>query len=72
MSAYEKLLEAEGLVFQGIISAASKTVILFSDPQSRSTLGIYEWEFPVEAIRKRLAESRLAFQVTINPAMQGT
>jgi hypothetical protein len=61
MSDYEQLLEVQGLIPQGRISTASKTVILFFDPLSRSTLAILESDFCAEAIQKRLAESRLAF-----------
>ena len=54
----EEVLRANGAEFQGYIAACGRTLVLFSDPVSGTTLALETAEFSTDAVAARLEESR--------------
>lgn len=59
---YAAVILAQGAEFLGIQKTLRGNLILFTDPQYRSTLAIAEREFSPEAVSLRLSDSRRRFQ----------
>ena len=58
MTDYSALVASCGALFQGIQHGPRQSLILFADPESRTTLAVPESEFSCEAISRKLSESR--------------
>ncbi len=60
---YEAVLAEQGAEFRGIQQGPCGTLILFADPEFRTTLAVPESEFSPQTISKRLQESRSALNL---------
>ena len=60
---YAEVIRDAGGEFLGIQRGPRGALVLFTDPESRTTLAIHEFEFCPEAVSQRLHESRLAFEL---------
>jgi hypothetical protein len=60
---YAEVIRVEGGEFLGIQRGPRGALVLFIDPESRTTLAIRELEFSPQAVSQRLHESRLAFEL---------
>jgi len=58
---YEAILAEHGAEFRGIQSGPDETLILFADPNLRTTLAVTESEFSSQTISQRLEETRRAY-----------
>jgi hypothetical protein len=58
---YEAVITAQGAEFRGIQAGPRGDLILFADPQFRSTLALAKPEFSPEAVSSKLQASRRAF-----------
>lgn len=58
---YRKIVESVGGEFLGVQKGPETTLILFADPQSRSTLAVREESFSAESLLCRIEESRLQY-----------
>lgn len=56
----QQVIESEGLVYRG---GNGSGLIFFDDPKTKSTLAIKKGDFSLEAIRKKVAESRKSFGI---------
>jgi hypothetical protein len=54
---YEALLAEHGAEFRGIQQGPRETLILFADPEFRTTLTVPESEFSFQTVSERLHES---------------
>jgi hypothetical protein len=61
MHDYVSVLNACGVLFQGIQQGPRGAVVLFHDPETSSTLAVRESEFSHAAVLHRLGESRGEF-----------
>ncbi len=59
---YAAVILAQGAEFLGIQQTLRGNLILFNDPQNRSTLAVAEREFSPEAVSLRLNDSRRRYQ----------
>jgi hypothetical protein len=59
---YESVIAAQGAEFRGIQTGPRGDLILFADPQLRSTLAVAEVEFSPRAVSCKLEESRHSFR----------
>jgi len=57
-SRYAEIIDAAGAEFQGIQNGPRGALILFADPNSRSTLAVAESDFTLEAVVHKLEEIR--------------
>jgi hypothetical protein len=60
---YEAVLAKHGAEFRGIQPGPSESLILFADPEFRTTLALAESEFSPETVSKRLEEIRRAYEL---------
>jgi hypothetical protein len=60
---YAELIRVAGGEFVGIQSGPRGALVLFTDPQSRTTLAVHELKFCPKAVSQRLQESRQTFKV---------
>jgi len=60
---YAEVIRREGGEFLGIQRGPRGALVLFTDPESRTTLAIRELEFCSQAVSQRLQESRQAFEL---------
>jgi hypothetical protein len=60
---YAEVIRREGGEFLGIQRGPRGALVLFTDPESRTTLAVRELEFCPEAVSQRLQESRQAFEL---------
>jgi hypothetical protein len=58
---YAEVIRAQGAEFLGIQFGPYGALVLFNDPQSWTTLAVYELEFSPQAVSQRLQRSRQAF-----------
>jgi len=58
---YKVIVESVGAEFVGIQYGPNGSLVLFADPQFRSTLAVPEESFSVERIARRIQESRAQF-----------
>jgi hypothetical protein len=58
---YAEVIRAQGAEFLGIQPGLRGALVLFTDPESRTTLAVHELEFSPQAISQRLQRSRQAF-----------
>lgn len=61
VSKYKAIVESVGAEFVGIQYGPEGSLVLFADPQFRSTLAVPEESFSVERIARRIQESRAQF-----------
>ena len=61
---YAEVIRVAGGEFLGIQRAPRGALVLFTDPESRTTLAVHELEFCPQAISQRLQESRRAFELS--------
>jgi hypothetical protein len=59
---YAEVIRVEGGEFLGIQRGPRGALVLFTDPESQTTLAVRELEFCRHAVSQRLQESRLAFE----------
>ena len=60
---YEAILAEYGAEFRGIQQGPRESLILFADPELRTTLAVPESEFSSQTVSQRLQESRSAFNL---------
>jgi hypothetical protein len=60
---YAAVVRSVGAEYLGIQLGPHGSFILFTDPESRTTLAVAELEFSPQAVSHRLQESRQAFQL---------
>ena len=60
---YETILAEQGAEFRGIQQGPRESLVLFADPQLRTTLAVPESEFSPQTVSKRLQESRSAYDL---------
>jgi hypothetical protein len=60
---YEAILAEHGAEFRGIQQGPQENLVLFADPEFRTTLAVPESKFSPQAISKRLQENRSAFHL---------
>jgi hypothetical protein len=60
---YAKVIRAQGAEFIGMQLGVHGALVLFTEPESRTTLAVYELEFSPQAISQRLQRSRQAFDL---------
>ena len=60
---YEALLAEHGAEFRGIQQGPRGSLVLFADPELRTTLAVPESEFSSQTVSQRLHESRSAFHL---------
>jgi hypothetical protein len=60
---YEAILAEHGAEFRGIQQGPRETLILFADPELRTTLAVPESDFSSQSVSQRLQESRSAFHL---------
>lgn len=60
---YAAVLSAQGAEFRGIQAGPHGALILFADPNLKSTLALPASEFCPEAVSRRLQENRRAFDL---------
>ena len=60
---YAAVVRSVGAEYVGIQFGPHGSLILFTDPESRTTLAVAELEFSPQAVSHRLQESRQAFQL---------
>ena len=60
---YEAVLTEHGAEFRGIQLGPSESLILFADPEFRTTLALTESEFSSETVSQRLKEIRRAYEL---------
>ncbi|HTW22649.1 MAG TPA: hypothetical protein VMD78_03565 [Candidatus Baltobacteraceae bacterium] len=65
MNDYKAIFESLGAEFVGIQCGPKGSLVLFADPQVRSTLAVPEEFFSVERITRRIQESRAQFAVGV-------
>ena len=58
---YAEVIRAQGAEFLGMQPGLHGALVLFTDPESWTTLAVYEVEFSPQAISQRLQRSRQAF-----------
>jgi len=63
---YEAILAEHGAEFRGIQQGPQENLVLFADPEFRTTLAVPESEFSSQAVSRRLQESRSAFNLDAN------
>ena len=66
MSDYEAIIESAGGKFLGLQSGPEGFLVLFTDPESRSTLAVPEDVFSADRIARRIRESRRQFAAGLN------
>ena len=62
VSYYQQVIAELGAEFRGMQQGPRQRLILFADPELRSTLAVAEQEFSPEAVSRRLEESQRAFR----------
>jgi hypothetical protein len=60
---YKAILAEHGAEFRGIQQGLRESLVLFADPELRTTLAVPESEFSSQAVSRRLQESRSAFNL---------
>jgi hypothetical protein len=60
---YEAILAEHGAEFRGIQQGPRESLVLFADPELRTTLAVPESEFSSQAVSRRLQESRRAYEL---------
>ena len=60
---YAEVIRIAGGEFLGIQSGPRGALILFTDPESRTTLAVHELKFCPQAVSQRLQDSRQTFEV---------
>lgn len=55
------VIRAEGAEFCGVQFGLGGALVVFSDPESRTTLAVPESEFSSQTVSRRLEENRRAF-----------
>jgi hypothetical protein len=61
---YEAILAEHGAEFRGIQQGPREALVLFADPEFRTTLlTVPESEFSSQAVSRRLQESRRAYEL---------
>jgi hypothetical protein len=60
---YAEVIRAQGAEFLGMQPGLHGELVLFTDPESWTTLAVYELEFSPQAISQRLQRSRQAFDL---------
>jgi hypothetical protein len=63
---YEAILAEHGAEFRGVQQGPRESLVLFADPELRTTLAVPESEFSSQTVRRRLQESRSAFNFDAN------
>jgi hypothetical protein len=63
---YEAILAEHGAEFRGIQQGPRESLILFADPELRTTLAVPESEFSSQTVSRRLQESRRAYDLDAN------
>ena len=63
---YEAILAEHGAEFRGIQQGPQENLVLFADPELRTTLTMPESEFSSQTVSQRLQESRSAFHLDAN------
>ena len=63
---YAAVVRSVGAEYLGIQLGPHGSLILFTDPESRTTLAVAELEFSPQAVSNRLQESRQAFELPQN------
>jgi hypothetical protein len=63
---YEAILAEHGAEFRGIQQGPRESLVLFADPELRTTLAVPESEFSSQTVSRRLQESRSAFHLDAN------
>jgi hypothetical protein len=58
---HEAVLAEHGAEFRGVQPGLEEMLILFADPEFRTTLAISESEFSSQTVSQRLEESRRAY-----------
>jgi hypothetical protein len=58
---YAEVIRAQGAEFLGMQPGLHGPLVLFTDPESWTTLAVHEVEFSPQAISQRLQRSRQAF-----------
>jgi hypothetical protein len=61
---YAEVIRVAGGEFLGIQRGPRGALVLFIDPESRTTLAVHELEFCRQAVSQRLQESRRAFELS--------
>jgi hypothetical protein len=59
---YQQVITELGAEFRGMQQGPRETLVLFADPELRSTLAVTEEEFSPELVSRRLQESKRAFR----------
>jgi hypothetical protein len=67
--AYAEVIRAQGAEFLGMQPGLDGALVLFTDPESWTTLAVYELEFSPQAISQRLQRSRQAFDL-VSPVQE--
>ena len=60
---YEAILAEHGAEFRGIQQGPRESLVLFADPEFRTTLAVPESEFSSQTVAQRLLESRRAYDL---------
>ncbi len=60
---YEAILAEHGAEFRGIQQGPQENLVLFADPEFRTTLAVPESEFSSQTVSRRLQESRRAYDL---------
>ena len=58
---YAAVIRAQGAEFCGVQLGPRGALVLFADPESRTTLAVFQSEFSPQTVSQRLQESRSAF-----------
>ena len=61
---YAEVIRVAGGEFLGIQRGPRGALVLFTDPESRTTLAVHELKFCSQAVSQRLQESRRAFDLS--------
>jgi hypothetical protein len=61
MDDYKAIIESVGGEFVGIQRGPTISLVLFADPEFRSTLAIPEESFSAECIARKIEQSRVQF-----------
>jgi hypothetical protein len=59
---YQQVIAELGAEFRGMQQGPREMLILFADPELRSTLAVTEHDFSPEVVSRRLEESQRAFR----------
>jgi hypothetical protein len=66
---YAEVIRVAGGEFLGIQSGPRGALVLFTDPESRTTLAVHELKFCPKAVSQRLQESRQTFCTSLASAL---